>query len=140
MMLLIETCVCEDIMNVINSISKNVKLFMAHQARYEWQTTNDFLQFGRWYWEHMRQIQRKFLKTLMIMDFKMKWTMKSNRETTTEYFTKRGTDWHRFVVIFYMLDKDNDPNKNSAYLDQVLSDTNKLDKATKLVLTRWEKN
>ena len=57
-----------------------------------------------------------------------------------EYFAKRGTDWHGFVVIFYLLDKDNDPYKNSTYLDQILSDTNKLDESTKLVLTKWEKN
>ena len=68
------------------------------------------------------------------MDFKMKYEMRSNRETTVEHFGKRGIGWHRFAVIFYLLDEDNNPYRNIVYLDQILSDTNKQDGLTVVAL------
>ena len=44
-----------------------------------------------------------------------------------------------FLVIFYMLDEDNNPYKNIVYLDQSLSETNKQDCATVVVLIKISK-
>ena len=36
----------------------------------------------------------------------MKYGMKSTRETTIEYFGKRGIGWHGFAVVYYQLDHE----------------------------------
>ena len=68
----------------------------------------------------------KIIKVLIIIDLEMK----SNRETTVEHFDKQGIGWHEFVVLFYLLDEDNNLYKNIVYLDDTLSDTNKQDGVT----------
>ena len=70
------------------------------------------------------------MKSIIIMDFEMKYMMKNNRETTVEHFGKRGIGWHGFAVILFLLDEDNNPYRNIVYLDQILSDTNKQDGPT----------
>ena len=122
-----------DAMNVIDGISEKFKLYMAHQARCKCQSMaiskleDDIKNI-------CVQSNGKLVKALIIMDFKMKYEMKSNRETTVEHFGKRGIGWHGFAVIFYLLDEDKNPYKNIVYLDQILSDTNKQDGPTVVAL------
>ena len=55
----------------------------------------------------------------------MKYGMKSTRETTIEYFGKRGIGWHGFAVVYYQLDHEGNTIRNIVYIDQILNDTNK---------------
>ena len=74
----------------------------------------------------------KIIKVLIIIDLEMK----SNRETTVEHFDKQGIGWHEFVVLFYLLDEDNNPYKNIVNLDDTLSDTYKQDGVTVIALPK----
>ena len=80
---------------------------------------------------------------LMIIDFKMKFETQSTRESTLEHFGKRGIGWHGCALVYYLyeldLNKNNDPildndgkdkyiaKRYIAYIDQVLSESNKQD-------------
>ena len=116
----------KDAIDVIDSISEKFKLFLAHQARCKCQMTA--ISSAE---EDIKQTTiksgGKHIKGLIIMDFKMKYAMKSTRETTIEHFGKRGIGWHGFAVIYYQLDDDGNPYKNIVYLDQIMNDTNKQD-------------
>jgi len=67
----------------------------------------------------------KFIKALIIMDFKMKYGMKSTRETTIKHFGERGVGLHGFAILYCQLDDEGNPIRNIVYLDQILNDTNK---------------
>ncbi len=122
-----------DAINEINSISEKFKLYMAHQARCKCQSMA-ISNLEEDIKNVCVQSNGKIVKSLIIMDFKMKYEMKSNRETTAEHFGKRGISWHGFAVVFYLLDEDKNPYKNIVYLDQILSDTNKQDGPTVVAL------
>ena len=42
---------------------------------------------------------------LLIVDFKMKFESKSNRESTVEHFGKRGIGWHGCALVFFLYEK-----------------------------------
>lgn len=113
----------DDALTVISSIREKFKLFLSHQARCKCQSIAID--------EAEEDIKRKcveskgkIINALIIIDFKMKYEMKSTRETTVEHFGKRGIGWHGFAIIFYLLDNEGAPYKNIVYLDQILSETN----------------
>ena len=115
-----------DAVNVIDSISEKFKLFLAHQVRCKCQSVA--ISAAE---EDIKQTTinsgGKNIKALIIMDFKMKYGMRSTRETTIEHFGKRGIGWHGFAVVYYQLDDEGNPTRNIVYLDQILNDTNKQD-------------
>ena len=98
----------KDAIDVIESISEKFKLFLAHQAWCQCQLTA--ISSAE---EDIKQTTIKSggkqIKGLIIMDFKIKYGMKSTRETTIEHFGKRGIRWHRFAVIYYQLDAEGNP-------------------------------
>ena len=119
----------EDAMNVIDDISEKFRLFMAHQARCQCQSVAmSMIENG--IKQACVESKGNVVKALIIMDFKMKYEMKSTRETTVEHFGKRGIGWHGFAIIFYLLDTDGLPYRNIVYIDQILNDDNKQDALT----------
>ena len=72
---------------------------------------------------------------LMIINFKMKFEPLSAGETTSDYYDKRGIDWHGVHIMYFKLEeaednKDNitkEPAKYSICMDQILADGNKQD-------------
>ena len=113
----------DDAVTVISGIKEKFKLFLSHQARCKCQSVaidkaeKDIKQ-------KCIDSNGKVINALIIIDFKMKYEMKSSRETTVEHFGKRGIGWHGFAIIFYLLDNEGSPYKNIVYLDQILSETN----------------
>ena len=90
----------EDAINVIDAISEKFKLFLAHQARCKCQlvaisTAEERIK------EKTISSKGENIEAIIIMDFKMKYAMKSTRETTIEHFGKRGIGWHGFAVVYY---------------------------------------
>ena len=71
---------------------------MAHQVRYKCQSVV-FSMIENDIKEACVQSQVNIVKALIIMDFKMKFEMKSTREITVENFSKRGIGWHVFGII-----------------------------------------
>ena len=61
---------------------------------------------------------------MIIIDFKMKYEIKSSRESSVEHCGKRGLGWHSMAIIFYLLDNQQQPFKNIVYIDQILNNTN----------------
>ena len=60
------------------------------------------------------------------MDFNMKLNSIFSRESTTDYYGKRGISWHSFYAIYYLFDETlNDAMMHCPYLDRILSDRNK---------------
>ena len=114
---------CDDAVTVISGIEEQFKLFLSHQARCKCQlvaideTEEDIQQM-------CIDSRGKIINALIIIAFKMKYEMKSTRETTVDHFGKRGIRWHRFTIIFYRLNNEGAPYKNIVYLDQILSGTN----------------
>jgi len=112
-----------DAVNVIGDIREKFELFLAHQARCKCQSMA-IDQAEKDIKTLCVNTKGKVIKALIIIDFKMKYEMKSTRETTIEHFGKRGIGWHGFAIIFYLLDDKGQPYKNIVYLDQILSETN----------------
>ncbi len=68
------------------------------------------------------------IRGIQVMDFKMKFNPINARESTIDYYGKRGISWHGFCLIYYMYDENTkEATKYCAYLDQILSDWNKQD-------------
>ena len=68
---------------------------------------------------------------MVIIDFKMKYEVKSSRESTLEHYGKRGLGWHGMAIIFYLFDDtESAPYKNIVYIDQIMNDSNVQDSAT----------
>ena len=112
-----------DAINLIDTISEKFKLFLAHQVRCKCQlvaisTAEEQIK------EKTISSNEKNIETIIIMDFKMKYGMKSTRETTIEHFGKRGIGWHDFAVVYYQLDHEGNTIRNIVYIDQILNDTN----------------
>ena len=89
-----------DAINVIDAISEKFKLFFAHQARYKCQlvaisTAEERIK------EKTISSNAENIEAIIIMDFKIKYGMKSTHETTIEHFGKSGIRWHGIAVIYY---------------------------------------
>ena len=106
---------------------------MTHQTRCQFQQTSI---------SHMEEMCKsiclesrgKIIKSLVIMDFKMKFEVRSARESQVQHFGKRGIGWHGMAVIFYLLDENGEAQRNIVYLDQILEDSNKQDAGTVIAL------
>ena len=71
------------------------------------------------------------INAMVIIDFKMKYEVKSSRESTLEHYGKRGLGWHGMAIIFYLFDDtESAPYKNIVYIDQIMNDSNVQDSAT----------
>ena len=59
------------------------------------------------------------INAIIIIDFKMKYEIKSSRESTVEHYGKRGLGWHGMVNIFYLFcrgsSSDTTANKINPY-------------------------
>ena len=65
------------------------------------------------------------INAMIIVDFKMKYEIKSSRESTVEHYRKRGLGWHGITIIFYLYDElGSVPYKNIIYIDQIMNDSN----------------
>ena len=124
-----------DAIKLIKSCSSKFRMFMGHQI----QCTNQN--------EAINKLKDGMVKklldsngtdvcALMIIDFKMKFESGSARETSLEYYGKRGIGWHGMHIMYYKLEDDQDdkdgtitkkPVQYSVYLDQILDDRNRQD-------------
>ncbi len=89
-------------------------------------------------------------RSIMIMDFKMKYKAKSVQTSTNGHYGKRGIGWHGCARIYYLykikIDKNNNivfnknrkeeykPCKNIVYVDKILENSNKQDAMTVISL------
>ena len=132
----------DDAISVISDIRKKFQLYMAHVCRCRSQNMQI-----RIVEESMKNLcttsRGSVTNGLMIIDFKMKFETQSTRESTLEHFGKRGIGWHGCALVYYLyeldLNKNNDPildndgkdkyiaKRYIAYIDQVLSESNKQD-------------
>ena len=70
------------------------------------------------------------IKAHLIIDFKMKYEPRSQRESTQEHFGKRGIGWHGALIIIYMMVdvKREDgsisrlPRRFNIYIDQIIAE------------------
>ena len=71
------------------------------------------------------------INAMIIIDFKMKYEIKSYRESTVEHYGKRGLGWHGMVIIFYLFDEnDSLPYRNIVYIDKIMNGSNVQDSGT----------
>ena len=124
---------CDDAFTVVDNIKDKFSLYLAHQTRCKCQQTSI---------SHMEDMSKstclesngKVVKALVIMDFKMKFEVRSARESQVQHFGKRVIGWHGMAVIFYLLDENGEAQRNIVYLDQILDDSNKQDAGTVIAL------
>lgn len=146
--------VCEDDMKydaiqVIDDTAEKFKLYMAHVSRCSCQSQalhNIESQLKK----ECMQTKGSKTRSIMIMDFKMKYESMSVRESSIEHYGKRGIGWHGCALIYYLykvkLDEKNnivcdkngkevyEPRKNIVYVDQILENSNKQDGLTVISL------
>ena len=123
-----------DALRVIKECGKKFQLFMGHRARCTNQNRAIDDVHNRMKEECISGI-KKDITALIIGDFKMKFEPMSTRETTLDHYGKRGISWHGFCIQFYLLQEETfddgttveRPTKYTAYLDQIISDSNKQD-------------
>ena len=113
----------KDAIRVIDGISDKFKLFLGHQVRCQCQRAAISKEES-----DMKELcirsKGSTVHAMVIIDFKMKFETKSSRESTVEHYGKRGLGWHGMAIIFYLLDKDEEPVRNIVYIDQILNDSN----------------
>ena len=62
---------------------------------------------------------------MIIINFKMKYEIKSSRESTVEHYVKRGLGWHGMVIIIYLFDDiESALYKKIVYVDQIVNNSN----------------
>ena len=119
-----------DAINVINGISHKFKLFLGHQTRCQCQSVA-ISQIESDMRELCVRSRGSTINAMIIIDFKMKYEIKSSRESTVEHYGKRGLGWHGMAVIFYLYDDgDSLLYKNIIYIDQIMNDSNVQDSGT----------
>ena len=123
-----------DALRVIKECGRKFQLFMGHRSRCTNQNAAIDDIDDRMKTECING-NEKGMTALMIGDFKMKFEPISTRETSLDHFGKRGISWHGFCIQFYLLIEETSedgttverPTKYTAYLDQIISDSNKQD-------------
>ena len=120
----------KDAIQVIDGIAHKFKLFLAHQTRCQCQSFA-ISQIEENMKELCMRSNGSTIHAMIIIDFKMKYEVKSSRESTVEHYGKRGLGWHGMAIIFYFYDHlENATHKNIVYLDQIMNDSNIQDSGT----------
>ena len=119
-----------DALRVIDGIADKFKLFIGHQTRCQCQSVA-ISQIESQMKELCVRSHGATINAMIIIDFKMKYEIKSARESTVEHYGKRGLGWHGMAIIFYLYDElESTPYKNIIYIDQIMNDSNVQDSGT----------
>ena len=109
---------------VIDGISEKFKLYLGHQTRCQCQSMA-ISQIELDMKELCLRSRGSTINAMIIIDFKMKYEIKSSRESTVEHYGERGLGWHSMAIIFYLFDeKDSLPYQNIVYIDQIMNNLN----------------
>lgn len=92
-----------DAIQVIDGISHKFKLYLALQTRCQCQSMA-ISQVETDMKELCTRSCGSTIHAMIIIDFKMKYEIKSARESTVEYYGKRELGWHGMAIIFYLYD------------------------------------
>ena len=139
----------QDAIQVIQETSNKFKLYMAHVMRCSCQS-QALCELETMLKNECMETKGSKTRSIMIMDFKMKYESKSVRESSIEHYGKRGIGWHGCALIYYLykikLDDNNnivynasgkevyEPRKNIVYIDQIMENSNKQDGMTVISL------
>ena len=139
----------QDAIQVIQDTSDKFKLYMAHVMRCSCQSQS-LCDLEIKLKNECMETKGSKTRSIMIMDFKMKYESKSVRESSIEHYGKRGIGWHGCALIYYLYkikldDKNNivyntsgkevyKPRKNIVYIDQIMENSNKQDGMTVISL------
>ena len=121
--------VLEDIVHVIKGTKEKFILYMAHKCRVQCQKiaiNKKILELQ----EVCCSSNRKEVKGILILDFKMKFNPISGRETTLDHYGKRGIGWHGCQLTYYrqmVIDDETKMVRHIVYFDQILEGSNKQD-------------
>lgn len=116
-----------DALRVLKDVERKFELYQGHRAR--------VINQQHAITEVMRQLEADALDgdcstATVTIDFKMKFNVRSARETTKEHFAKRGMSWHGCMVTYFRrLPADGSGagprvEKVRVYVDQILENGN----------------
>ena len=94
-----------DALKVLDDALERFVIYMGHKAR----CTNQNESIKK-IEDDMKKVciesNRKNVKGLLVMDFKMKFNPLDARESTINHYGKRGISWHSFCIIYYLYDNE----------------------------------